>query len=148
MPHDGSCDKRNVCLNDMPKADPAWTLSPEEEDRWERLLKIRGDVNKALESARAEKKVGKPLDAAVTLHVSGAAEDVFAGVSEEELAALCIVSELTVHHGEGQGVRGEVEGLSVEVEGSTLPKCQRCWCHSATVDENGLCRRCGEAIAE
>ena len=148
MPHDGSCDKRNVCLNDMPKADPAWTLSPEEEDRWERLLKIRGDVNKALESARAGKKVGKPLDAAVTLHVSGAAEDVFAGVSEEELAALCIVSELTVHHGEGQGVRGEVEGLSVEVEGSTLPKCQRCWCHSATVDENGLCRRCGEAIAE
>ena len=148
MPHDGSCDKRNVCLNDMPKADPAWTLSPEEEDRWERLLKIRGDVNKALESARAGKKVGKPLDAAVTLHVSGAAEDVFAGVSEEELAALCIVSELTVHHGEGQGVRGEVEGLSVDVEGSTLPKCQRCWCHSATVDENGLCRRCGEAIAE
>ena len=148
MPHDGSCDKRNVCLNDMPKADPAWTLSPEEEDRWERLLKIRGDVNKALESARAEKKVGKPLDAAVTLHVSGPAEDVFTGVSEEELAALCIVSELTVHHGEGQGVRGEVEGLSVEVEGSTLPKCQRCWCHSATVDENGLCRRCGEAIAE
>ena len=148
MPHDGSCDKRNVCLNDMPKADPVWALSPEEEERWERLLKIRGDVNKALESARAGKKVGKPLDAAVTLHVSGAAEDIFAGVSEEELAALCIVSELTVHHGEGQGVRGEVEGLSVEVEGSTLPKCQRCWCHSATVDENGLCRRCGEAIAE
>ena len=148
MPHDSSCDVRNVCLNDMPKADPAWTLSAEDEARWERILTIRADVNKALELSRAEKKVGKPLDAAVTLNVSAAAEPLFEGVTAAELASLCIVSELTIHHGEGEGVTGEAEGLTVMVAGSELPKCQRCWTHSDTVNEDGLCSRCAEAIAE
>ncbi|MCQ2440237.1 MAG: class I tRNA ligase family protein, partial [Oscillospiraceae bacterium] len=146
MPHDSSCDKRNVCLNDLPAVNAAWTLSAEENDRWERILKIRADVNKALELSRSEKKVGKPLDAAVTLYVSGEAEAVAAGLDAEELAPICIVSELQLVPGEGEGVEGEVAGLRVKVESSELPKCPRCWTHTAHADENGLCPRCAKAL--
>ena len=30
MPHEKGADGRNVCLNDMPEADSAWTLTAEE----------------------------------------------------------------------------------------------------------------------
>ncbi len=35
---------------------------------WDELLKVRGDVNKVIEQARADKKVGGSLEAAVTLY--------------------------------------------------------------------------------
>ncbi len=34
---------------------------------WDELLKVRGEVNKVIEQARADKKVGGSLEAAVTL---------------------------------------------------------------------------------
>ncbi len=151
MPHDRSCDVRNACLNDMPAADPARALSAEEEARWSGLLRVRADVNKALELARGEKLLGKPLDAKVTLYVSDAAAASLAGLSEEELAALCIVSELTVVRGAGEGVPGEnVDGLTVKIEPSPLPRCQRCWTHSGSVGSDAehpdLCARCAAVV--
>ncbi|XPE49249.1 hypothetical protein ACNKHL_00190 [Shigella flexneri] len=35
---------------------------------WDELLKVRGEVNKVIEQARADKKVGGSLEAAVTLY--------------------------------------------------------------------------------
>ncbi|MBE6970384.1 MAG: isoleucine--tRNA ligase [Ruminococcaceae bacterium] len=152
MPHDKSCDKRNVCLNDMPKADAALKLSEEEDGRFQKLMAIRGDVNKALELARAEKLVGKPLDARITLFVSESAETPFAGIDADELRQLCIVSELAIVKGSGEGFRGEFDGLTVKVESSELPKCQRCWTHSDSVGKDAehptLCARCAAAIRE
>ena len=150
MPHAEGADKRNVCLNDMPTADPAWVLSEDEEARWSAALRVRADVNKALELARGEKRIGKPLDAKVTLHVSDAVSAEVRGLDERELAALCIVSELSVVPGEGEGMPGETEGLSVLVEPSQLPRCERCWTHDATVGSSRehptLCARCAAAI--
>lgn len=37
------------------------------DDFWDELLKVRGEVNKVIEQARADKKVGGSLEAAVTL---------------------------------------------------------------------------------
>ena len=146
MPHDASCDKRNVCLNDLPTVKEAWKLPEAEADRWNRILAVRADVNKALELSRAEKKVGKPLDAAVTLFVEGEAEKALEGVSAEELSPICIVSELSMVRGEGEGVQGEVSGLSVKVETSELPKCPRCWTHTHPATEDGLCPRCAKVL--
>jgi isoleucyl-tRNA synthetase len=114
-------------------------------------MRVRADVNKALELARAAKTVGKPLDARITLYVSEAAAPAFQEIEGENLAALCIVSELNVVYGAGEGVPGEnFDGLTVLVEPSTLPKCGRCWTHSHTVGENSehpeLCARCAAAI--
>jgi len=151
MPHAQDADRRNVCLNDMPAADSRWVLSDEEESRWSRLLRVRADVNKALELARAEKRLGKPLDAKVTLYVSDAAAPAFRELEGEDLAALCIVSEAVIVYGEGEGVRGEnFDGLTVKVEQSALPRCERCWTHSDTVgldaEHPTLCARCAAAI--
>ena len=151
MPHGADADGRNVCLNDMPAADSQWALTPEEEARWDVLLRLRGEVNKALELARAEKLVGKPLDARVTLFVTGEAESLAAGLDEKELAQLCIVSELRVIPGPGQGMDSENVGcLTVHVEPSDLPRCERCWTHEDTVGKDPLhptlCARCAAAV--
>ena len=150
MPHAADCDKRNVCLNDMPVIPAEWKLDGGTEARWSRLLAVRADVNKALELARAEKRIGKPLDAAVTLFVSPAAEAAFGDITAAELRPLCIVSELSLVHEAGEGFAGEFDGLTVRVSGSELPKCERCWTHSESVGSNsehpGLCARCAAAL--
>ena len=151
MPHGKGADARHVMLNDMPKADDKYRLSAEQELRWSNLLRIRDDVNKALELARAEKTVGKPLDAKVTLYVGEDAKAVWESVKGADLAQLCIVSELEVSDEPVEGWAGEsVQGLTVKVEASALPKCPRCWTHSAGIgtDEKHpeLCPRCAKAI--
>ena len=151
MPHCEGDDKRNVMLNDMPAVNADYRLSEEEEAHWAKVMQVRADVNKALELARAEKLIGKPLDGRVTLYVAEAAKAAFAELEKEDLASLCIVSELHVVYGAGDGVPGEnFDGLTVHVEPSTLPKCARCWTHSKTVGENSehpaLCARCAAAL--
>ncbi len=134
----------------MPASDAAWTLSQDEEEHWAAVLRVRSDVNKALELARAEKRIGKPLDASVTLFVSGKTPEAVRALDPKELAPVCIVSELRFAEGEG-GFPGEnVEGMSVRVEPSELPRCERCWTHDATVGQSAdhptLCARCAAAI--
>ena len=151
MPHTEAEDARAVALNDMPEANASLRLSESEEAHWSKVMRVRADVNKALELARAEKLIGKPLDARVTLYVSEAAAEPFAELESEDLAPLCIVSELKIVHGAGEGVRGEnFDGLTVHVEPSALPRCARCWTRSATVGTNEkhptLCARCASVV--
>jgi isoleucyl-tRNA synthetase len=151
MPHDKAKRPEHAMLNDMPAADPAWRLSADAEARWQLILALRDDVNKALELARADKTVGKPLDAKVTLFVSDTARAAFDQIRDADLAALCIVSEFTPVYGEGDGWTGEAfPGVTIKIETSALPKCPRCWTHSATVGENPehpeLCARCAAAL--
>ena len=151
MPHEKGADGRNVCLNDMPEADSAWALTAEVEASWADVLRIRADVNKALELSRAEKRIGKPLDAKVTLFAEGEADGIVHVMDAAALPALFIVSETEIVRGPGEGVKGEnVPGLTVKVEPSVLPKCERCWTHSASVGSDSehptLCARCAAAI--
>ena len=151
MPHTSGEDARNVCLNDMPAPSEEWVLAPEDEERWSAVLRVRSDVNKALELARAEKLIGKPLDARVTIYASDAVPGIVRKLDEKELARLCIVSELRIIPGSGEGVPGEnVDGLTVHVEPSLLPRCERCWTHDASVggdaEHPALCARCAAAI--
>ena len=151
MPHTADEDGRAVALNDMPAPNAALTLTPEEEAHWSKVMRVRADVNKALELARAEKLIGKPLDARVTLYVSESAAGPFAELESEDLAPLCIVSELKIVHGAGEGVRGEnFDGLTVHVEPSALPRCERCWTRSESVGKNEkhptLCARCASVV--
>ena len=151
MPHGEGADARHVMLNDMPRPDDALRLSEDEALRWANLLSLRDDVNKALELARAEKIVGKPLDAKVTLHIAEEARAAWETVKDADLAALCIVSELAVSDEPGEGWAGtEMPGVTVRVEASALPKCPRCWTHSAGIGADAehpeLCPRCAAAV--
>ena len=153
MRHAAGDRTENVVLNDMPAYDPALVLGQEELEYWAQVIALRTDVNKALELARAEKKVGKPLDAKLTLFVGESAKETFARIKDADFKQICIVSEAEIAEGEGEGYQGEqFAGLTVQVEPSTAPKCPRCWMHSATVgadpDEPELCARCAAALKE
>ncbi|WP_149806698.1 class I tRNA ligase family protein, partial [Salmonella enterica] len=62
---------------------------------WDALLKVRGEVNKVIEQARADKKVGGSLEAAVTLYAEPelAAEITALG---EELRFVLLTSQAKV----------------------------------------------------
>ena len=85
------------------------------------------------------------------MHVGEDAKAAWASVQGVDLAQLCIVSELEVSDAPIEGWAGEsVPGLTIKVEASTLPKCPRCWTHSAGIgsDEKHpeLCPRCAKAV--
>ena len=155
MPHRAGDDGRNVVLNVMNEPFEAYALSDEELARWDRLIALRGDVNLVLESARAAKRIGKPLEAAVTLRVkSEAARESLRAVEGMNLAELFIVSQCLIaedDEDEADAVTGEgvnVPGLSVAVKEAPGTKCPRCWMHSVDADpETGLCPRCAAVVA-
>ena len=42
----------------MPKVNPAWAFAEEASSKWDKLIALRDDVNKALEEARKNKVNG------------------------------------------------------------------------------------------
>ena len=148
MPHGAGDDNSCVLLNDIPCDDESLCLSPEQAAQWELVIALRADVNKALEQARAQKTVGKPLDAEITLYLSQEGRKSFEAMGHHDLAAICIVSKVTVAEGQGQGMAGEnFPGVTVAVAPSQAPKCSRCWVHSQAGDpETELCPRCAAVL--
>ncbi len=150
LPDSKDYEKSSVMLNDMPA--PCMELAAEDfMAKWDRIHAIRDDVNKALELARAEKVIGKSLEAQVTLHCDGELMEFVRGI-QSDLPTLFIVSsvELTA---EGEGAhKGDVEGLSVDVSAAKGEKCERCWIYSDTVGADAqhptLCARCASVLSQ
>jgi isoleucyl-tRNA synthetase len=116
--------------------------------KWKLLLDIRGEVTKALEAARADKLIGHPLDAAVTL---GVPAEMYATLEayEADLRFIFIVSQASLSQSsleEPAFQSDEVEGLSIAVASSPGEKCERCWTHSTSVGSHDayetICDRC------
>ena len=109
-----------------------------------------------LEAARAEKKIGKALEACVTLHAGDdAATDALVQTMGLNLAELFIVSQCVVSNaapaeGSVTGAGTAFPGLTVEVSEAQGGKCERCWMQSATVgadaDHPTLCARCAQVV--
>ena len=148
MPHGAADEASCVLLNDIPDYDEKLCLSQELSDQWDKVIALRTDVNKALEAARAQKLVGKSLDAEVTLYLNAEGKNAFDAMGQHDLAAVCIVSKVIVAEGEGQGVAGEnFPGVTIAVAPSQAPKCSRCWAHNEQVDaEMELCPRCASVL--
>ncbi|MBM4287399.1 MAG: isoleucine--tRNA ligase [Deltaproteobacteria bacterium] len=121
-------------------------------EKWDILLKVRGEVNRALEQARRDKLIGNSLEAQVTL-----------GLSEElsnrlqthtaELLTLTMVSHLEIQPGAFAGeVSQELPGLTIAVSRARGDKCQRCWFYSPSVGEDEsqpqLCSRCRGILSD
>jgi isoleucyl-tRNA synthetase len=153
MPHDKSADPEHVMLNDIKNADPAWKFDSDREALWDGYMRLRSDVNKALELARAEKTIGKPLDAEVTLSFDGEGAKAFAGMDSSFLPTLFIVSKVTVSDAPVEGMAGtDFQGVTVAVAPSAAPKCVRCWTHDERIGGDPvhpeLCPRCAAAVSE
>ena len=154
MPHRSGDDGRNVLLNEMNKPFAAYALGEDEMARWDKLIALRGDVNGVLESARADKRIGKSLEASVTLKAESAdASALLESVSDMDLDDLLIVSHCLIADDEpAEAVRGsgtQVPGLKISVVEAPGVKCPRCWRHSRHADaETGLCPRCAAVVAK
>ena len=154
MPHRQGDDARNIVLNEMNKPFADYALSDEELARWDTLIAVRSDVNGVLEAARASKRIGKSLEAAVTLKVGDqAAKDAVDSISDMKLSDLFIVSQCLIsdeaENGEAVvGTGSAIPGLTVSVIEAPGTKCPRCWMHSLQADpETGLCPRCAAVVA-
>ena len=136
MPHAAGVDGRNVVFNDMNQPFADYALSADEMAQWDKIIAVRDVVNGVLETARAEKKIGKSLEADIVLTVP--AEDAFlAEMPAEALADLLIVSQVEVTVG---------DAIQASVKTAEGGKCQRCWKVLPTVNAEGLCPRCAKAI--
>lgn len=114
---------------------------------WQQLLQVRDAVNKVLEAARREERIGASLQAEVTLYAN---EQLAADLAllANELRFVLITSTATVSTdaAPADAVATEIAGLSVLVTASTAAKCERCWHHRHDVGANpaheALCLRC------
>jgi isoleucyl-tRNA synthetase len=112
--------------------------------RWQRLIAIRDDVNKALESARQGKTIGNSLGARVVLRASGATGELLER-HRDDLPMLFIVSQVALE------VAGGGEDLvAIDVSRAEGYKCARCWriveAVSSAAATEGLCERCVGAV--
>ena len=154
MPHRKGDDERNIVLNTMNAPFADYALSAGEMARWDNLIALRNDVNGVLEAARAGKRIGKPLEAAVSLKAeSEDAKSLLGRVSDMDLADLLIVSQCLIAEDESAegavtGKGSQVPGLAISVIEAPGVKCPRCWRHSEQAEpETGLCPRCASVVA-
>lgn len=149
MPHDKSKNPESPLFNDIPQPDFIKTDDGFME-KWDKIHKVRVDVQKALEIARNEKKIGKSLEARIVLGADGALYDFLKSV-ETALPEIFITSDVEVVQ-EKQAFTGDVEDLTVGVEGAKGEKCERCWKFSETVGKDAkhpqLCAHCAAVLAE
>ncbi len=152
MPHRAEDDARNVLLNVMSKPYADYALSAEKMAVWDTAIRVRSDVNGVLERARADKRIGKSLEAHVTLSALDApAAEALKAVREMNLAELFIVSNVSVADERARenavtGSGANFPGLTIEVTEAPGTKCPRCWMHSEQANEEGLCPRCAEVM--
>jgi isoleucyl-tRNA synthetase len=114
-------------------------------DNWDRLMEVRDDVLKSLETARNEKLIGAPLEARVRLSADG---DLYPLLQQYagELPGLFIVSQVALEPGEAGAAVG------VKVERAAGEKCERCWKYTTDVGSDPkfptVCAACAGAVDE
>ncbi|MDD4239722.1 MAG: isoleucine--tRNA ligase [Desulfotomaculaceae bacterium] len=144
----------SVQLAGMPQVVDEY-LDEELEQKWDRLLAVRGEITRALEEARREKVIGNSLEAAVELY---AGQELYAFLKPEAdaLATIFIVSQATLmtvaEAPVGARVIDTMPDLSIVVRPASGQKCERCWMYHEGVGLNpehpAICPRCSEVIKE
>ncbi|RUO65835.1 Isoleucyl-tRNA synthetase [Pseudidiomarina planktonica] len=115
---------------------------------WAELIDIRDEVNKALEQARRDEKIGGALQAEITLYAQTELAEKLQRL-EDELRFVMLTSQAQVEvtTTPPEGVQAtDIEGLWVQVNKSEQQKCERCWHHRPEVgsiaEHPQLCQRC------
>jgi len=146
-------DPESVHISEFPAEQSLRTgISGDKIAIWELLSRVRGEVLKALEAARNEKKINSGLEAKVLLN----AKPDLKGVLKRHLSvlpALFIVSQVDfLSAGSGDFHSELIPNFEVTIQKAAGTKCERCWNYSTHVGENTryptICERCTEALAE
>ncbi|CAM4013610.1 isoleucine--tRNA ligase [Shewanella aquimarina] len=118
------------------------------DDYWANLITVRDEVNKAIEQARREQRVGGSLEAEVTLYADEALTESLALLGDE-LRFVLLTSNTQIAPLASAGadaVETELAGLKLLVAKTEAAKCDRCWHHREDVGQVEahplLCTRC------
>ncbi|MCG7338708.1 isoleucine--tRNA ligase [Staphylococcus sp. ACRSN] len=117
-------------------------------EKWNTFMKLRDDVNRALEVARSEKIIGKSLEAKVII----ASNDNFDAKSFlqqfDDLQQLFITSQAEIVDSVENGTSYQYG--DIRIEHAHGEKCERCWNYSEELGSVGeldhLCPRCQEVV--
>ena len=120
----------DIYLTDMPEA--VLDLDESLEEQFDKFMKYRDIVLKALEDARSNKVIGKSFNAKLTITLDEEAKKVFEPI-KDSAKQLLIVSQLEFEDGNEFGV---------DVKPAVGVTCARCWMIVPFVDEDELCPRC------
>ncbi|MDW8567987.1 isoleucine--tRNA ligase [Staphylococcus shinii] len=142
IPH---VEEESVHLTNMPER---VEVNREFVDRWNTFMKLRDDVNRALEVARNEKVIGKSLEAKVVI----GSNDNFDATSFlqqfADLQQLFITSQAEVVDQVENGIPYQYG--DIRIEHAHGEKCERCWNYSESLGSvgelNNLCPRCQEVV--
>ena len=133
-------------ITDIPKYDEGLTFS-DVTARWNQLFELRESVMKSLELARAEKRIGKSLDAKVTVYAPDADAYELLASFKDELPTVFIVSQVElIKAAAPEGTVIDEGPIGVTVEAADGTKCDRCWNFTTNGTDDGeggcLCPRC------
>ena len=150
MPHASTDNTESVLLNNLPEYTDEWSFT-DITAGWDKLFELRDDVMKALEIARADKLIGKSLDATVTVYTEN--DEVYSVLNsfKDELTTVYIVSDVKLVKGAApEGAFTEtVSGIGVKVEVAAGERCDRCWMYTESPIADGegvLCPRCAKTL--
>ena len=133
----------SILLSDWPKANDKWTNS-ELEAEFEKILKAREVVTRAIEPLRADKQVGSSLEVAVYIKAD---DNSVLKANEDELCNIFITSQAYVVDKAPESVLNlhTEEGYTVWVTKAEGEKCARCWKYRK-LNSDGICEECQDAI--
>ena len=147
MPHLSTERRESVFLNPMPEYEEKYEFE-NIESHWNKLFDLRDDIMKALEEARAAKKIGKSLDAKVTIYSEDPEISATLESFGDTLREVFIVSGVTLsgEKAPDSAFTDTDSRIGVLVEGADGKKCDRCWSYSTdyteTEEDGCVCARC------
>ncbi len=115
---------------------------------WQRIMEVRGAVNREMEAQRAAGRLRGSLDAEVTLYCADALRATLDELGDELRFALITSAAALAPLADApaDATATDIDGLRLSVQVSSHAKCERCWHHSADVGQHSahptLCGRC------
>lgn len=131
----------SIHLGKFPEV-PAVEHAEELRSEMERMMAIRSDIFKALEEARAEKVIGKSLEAHVLVHVSDEDRALIKKYCGSNFHQWLIVSKVSFSIDELKAY----DVCQAAVEKCEGVVCPRCWNITESHAEDGLCDRCAAVL--
>jgi isoleucyl-tRNA synthetase len=144
-PHQGK--EISVHLTQFPEVNKEY-VDADLAQSWNKMIALKGEISKVIETARKNKVVGHSLDAGVDISASGELR-AFLEAHLDDLKALLIVSEIAIVKEDivkDPCASSGFAGLTIGVRKTRGKKCDRCWVYSETVGVNAehltICERC------
>lgn len=147
-------DEASIFLTSWPKINEKY-IDKDLEQKWDKILKIRKDVLKALELKRQEGFIGNSLEAQVNIYTEDKEIYDYLKSFKGQLETIFIVSKVGVLYGEKDLPSDiypgeEISAIKVSITKAPGKKCERCWCYNVEVGEDQkyptICKKCAAVM--